>query len=513
MVTFDLAGRDVGPRVVQSIRRAAAADTVALTLGKARFVAALDLTGASVAFADFTEAEFPRGIRLADVTFQGEVCFDRATGSDLWLDEANFLAGASFRGLGAANLRIQSTTFERYASFDGANLGFGNFRDVVFQAEARFRKASSRGHLTFRSVRFAAAASFHNSVIRDLAFPGCDFEGPFQCDDLEVLSTASFVGSRFANTRSLGLRAGQELVLRDVRFAQPVVLAAATPLLHADSACFERGADVLLEPGAKAGFAQAAFLGPSLISTRRSGEERPAKVTSLDRARAERLTLEGLDLAECSLGTLHRLDDVLVSGRGQLALAPAVVESSYRREILADEALRRAGGSRMLQWAPISWTPPPTREGEEALDAQAIADTYRAMRKAREDSHDYPGAADFYYGEMEMRREGAEAAMERLILNLYWLTSGYGMRAGRAVLTYLLVVLLLAAGFQTIGLDDPPSFLHTLGWTMTASVSLTRSIEKMDVTTAGLYLSTAARIFGPALIGLTVLALRSRVRR
>jgi hypothetical protein len=29
---------------------------------------------------------------------------------------------------------------------------------------------------------------------------------------------------------------------------------------------------------------------------------------------------------------------------------------------------------------------------------------YRALRKGREDAKDEPGAADFHYGEMEMRR-------------------------------------------------------------------------------------------------------------
>jgi Luciferase-like monooxygenase len=33
-----------------------------------------------------------------------------------------------------------------------------------------------------------------------------------------------------------------------------------------------------------------------------------------------------------------------------------------------------------------------------------IATIYRALRKGREDNKDEPGAADFYYGEMEMRR-------------------------------------------------------------------------------------------------------------
>lgn len=48
---------------------------------------------------------------------------------------------------------------------------------------------------------------------------------------------------------------------------------------------------------------------------------------------------------------------------------------------------------------------------------------------------DEPGAADFYYGEMEMRRNStATPAWERVILFLYWLLSGYALRASRALL-------------------------------------------------------------------------------
>jgi hypothetical protein len=38
------------------------------------------------------------------------------------------------------------------------------------------------------------------------------------------------------------------------------------------------------------------------------------------------------------------------------------------------------------------------------LDPRQIAGLYRALRKGREDIKDEPGAADFYSGEMEMRR-------------------------------------------------------------------------------------------------------------
>ncbi len=512
MITFDLAGRDVGARLVRSIRRAAASGPIALRCAEARFVAALELNGAQILDADFSAARFPRGLRLVNVCFRKEANFEGARGSDLWLTDVSFEGDARFRSVRAANLGVKATSFERYSTFDGAILGFGSFRDVTFAADARFRKVKGRGPLTFRSARFAGAASFQGCETRSLNFLGCEFEGPFQSRDLETKDVLSFVGAAFADTRTLEVSAGRELVLRETSFSQPLGLTAASPSVDASRASFERGADILLEPGAVADFRSAAFLGPSLVSTRGTGEN-GARIVSIDRARVDRLTLQGLDLSKCSLAGLHRLDDVLISGRGQLALAPALVKGSYRREILADEALLRSRRSGRFRWARTPWTTPPSMEDREPLNSQEISDTYRAMRKARESSRDFPGAADFYYGEMEMRREGAGALLERLILNLYWLVSGYGMRAGRAALTYVIAILVLTAGFQTIGLENPPDFWRTLGWTLTASVSLAKPVEDLSLTTAGLYLNLVTRVVGPALIALVVLALRSRVRR
>ncbi|MER7198160.1 hypothetical protein [Streptomyces sp. CB01635] len=63
------------------------------------------------------------------------------------------------------------------------------------------------------------------------------------------------------------------------------------------------------------------------------------------------------------------------------------------------------------------------------------APVYRALRKGFEDGKNEPGAADFYYGEMEMRhrdRTGTTRA-ERGLLHGCWLLSGYGLRAVRAL--------------------------------------------------------------------------------
>ncbi|MFE2720191.1 hypothetical protein ACFXKI_52195 [Streptomyces mirabilis] len=60
-----------------------------------------------------------------------------------------------------------------------------------------------------------------------------------------------------------------------------------------------------------------------------------------------------------------------------------------------------------------------------------LAPVYRALRKAFEDSKNKPGAADFCYREMEMRRHDrtVTSSAERGLLHAYWMVSGNGLRA------------------------------------------------------------------------------------
>lgn len=108
--------------------------------------------------------------------------------------------------------------------------------------------------------------------------------------------------------------------------------------------------------------------------------------------------------------------------------------------------------------------------------ALEIAGIYRDLRKALEDSKDEPGAADFYYGEIEMRRLAARrhrhqrndggGAMERRpswterrMLDAIWAISGYGLRAWRAMAALTLLLVACAALFTLplfAHLPDPP---------------------------------------------------------
>ena len=112
--------------------------------------------------------------------------------------------------------------------------------------------------------------------------------------------------------------------------------------------------------------------------------------------------------------------------------------------------------------------------GIQAPVATAAQSSYRArrwssrastggLRKAREDAHDAPGAADFYYGEMEMRRlaaredllgtKGWGARILHLgsvaLLELYRLVGGYGVRPLRPFLIFVAMVFAAAIAIDS----------------------------------------------------------------
>ncbi len=186
---------------------------------------------------------------------------------------------------------------------------------------------------------------------------------------------------------------------------------------------------------------------------------------------------------------------------------------------------------------------------------------HRDLRKGLEDAKNEPGAADFYYGEMEMRRLAARGGKardttdaeqlqpppwaERRLLDAYWAISGYGLRAWRALaaLAVLLVastVLFTQPAFAHLP-DSPPQmtkvdlrtgqisygaapgtpggtevpFSRALEHTVRESIAFARagSTPLLTTTGAGTALNIALRLLAPILLGLTILAVRARTKR
>jgi len=168
-----------------------------------------------------------------------------------------------------------------------------------------------------------------------------------------------------------------------------------------------------------------------------------------------------------------------------------------------------------------------------------------ALRKGREDNKDEPGAADFYYGEMEMRRhDPAKPKAERLVLLLYWLTSGYALRASRALAWLLGILVLATVLLAAVGLEQPAT-VSTVQATITGSpphqtirfqapkassaeqpfparlgTAALVAVEgaafrtsEQQLTYVGRLIQAALRFTGPILLGLAVFSIRGRVKR
>lgn len=180
-----------------------------------------------------------------------------------------------------------------------------------------------------------------------------------------------------------------------------------------------------------------------------------------------------------------------------------------------------------------------------------MAALYRQPRQSLEDGKYEPGAAHFYFGECEMRRRDTDGTPwpERALLAVYWALSGYGLRASRALvwlwaaMTVTLAVMVLwglpaedpeptvtgrqvAVGQEVAWAIDTPDPVNPTGplaervttdrfegilRVVTNSVVFRSSGQ--DLTTVGTYTEMASRLAEPVLMGLAVLAIRSRVKR
>ncbi|MGW2899136.1 pentapeptide repeat-containing protein [Streptomyces sp. NPDC001212] len=450
------------------------------------------------------------------------VVFERAEiDGNAWFDRMNVGGRAVFDG----------AKIGRDACFTGMEIGgYFSFDQVGLGGDARFDRAHVSGSASFRGLRVGGQVSFPGA-----AFEGAALIGPMVCGRTLNLSEAVFGGAvtmeaaaaavrcrrtRWASTAALRLRYAA-VDLSDAVVEYPLsITARSRPFIVDGEELDESG---LMDAG--------------------------VRVMSLRGVDAAHLVLTSVDLTECLFaGTIH-LDQLRLEGRYTLAAAPSglrrrgmrPVRWTPRRTLAEEHHWRAARG-----WGADGWTPAP--RGEEVQEPAALAPVYRQLRKAFEDGKHEPGAADFYYGEMEMRRHADDIPWtERSLLTAYWALSGYGLRASRA-LGWLMVAMtatVLAMMLWGLPQNDPkPKSTGTVAdrrITMTTDIPgpvnpdgpyderlTTGRFEKslravvnlvifrssdQKLTTAGTYTEMASRLVEPALLGLAVLAIRGRLKR
>ncbi|WAP59888.1 pentapeptide repeat-containing protein [Streptomyces sp. S465] len=465
---------------------------------------------------DFTAARFTDDVLLSGARFGGDMVF----------------GDARFEGL----VDLDTVRFERGAWFHGA----------------RFLRQAS-----FGGTRFGADAGFGDAVFHERAwFGAARFEGKVWFDRTHFHGDAVFLSAHFTATSMASVICSGTLSLADATFSRPLRLTAAARHIDASGARFE-GPVTLRARYATIDLTGALLTHPCAVATDHAAPARPAEaalaaereitvaVVSVQATDAAMLLLADTNLSRCVFSGAHHLDQLRLEGRWDLGTVPSGVRWHRgiprwwsTRQVIVEEARWRALPRRPAA-ARLGWPAPPDDPG--ATPGLATLTTlYRQLRKAREDAKDEPGAADLYYGEMEMRRHSHRwHRPERWLLQAYWLLSGYGLRAARSLgwlVCAMAVTTVLMTGF---GLPDTaarpypsgsgligkghPELRRPFGERFTADrvdkavdVVLNSVVFRSsgtELTRAGGYLEKASRLGEPVLFGLTVLAVRGRVKR
>lgn len=486
--------------------------------------------------ANFVGATFSGDADFAKATFSGVANFARAT----FTGNARFVA-TSFvgdAGFGEAvfggQVVFAAATFGGDAVFAEATFGDAFFERGTFSGYARFNGTSFSGSAVFTEANFSGNATFGGATFSGVA----DFGGA------TFTRGARFVHASFERARQLGpLVVRGQLALNDCVFAERVNIEVAASNVCARGATFAaavhlrvRWAQIALDD---ADFARPSTLAgamtwrpkadlPDIVDVRPIELEPRPRLITLRGAHVAELSLSDVDLRACRFFGAHGLESLSIEAGCIWPHTPSTLRYSDRETIAEEHRWREEHGWRSGGWDQPSTQPPQWLEGRggrEQLQPPQIAELYRALRKAREEDKDQAGAGDLYYGEMEMRRRTSlpargergrvRARSDRAILTAYWVVCGYGLKASRALLALLTIIIAASFGLQAWGFTPDASYTRALVYSIESTSSLFRvpNAPGLELTYAGEGIQIALRILGPLLIGLALLALRARVKR
>ena len=440
--------------------------------------------------------------------FKGEPNFDSVTfRCDARFTGAHFLSERDWAS-------FWNSQFHGTAFFDGVDShGQFHFGQTWVRGDATFEGAHFRQKSTFDPTEIGRKANFREVIFDEVAdfrgthlgsppeFSGATFRSEFQLQGLCVFGTIDGGSEPWTASED------RSILLNNVQF--------------------ERGVELVLRDGAELKVENTLFGGPSTIRnepriTDRKGRgvkaEQPA-ISSLRWSDVGNLLLSGVDLKDCLFDGAHNLDRLRMENRPPLRRPPPLawrrrwrfVPVAFhwsQREILYEEDIWRAK-NQSDRWYDHPHDAPP------ALDAKDVAAIYRSLRKGREDNKDAPGASDFYYGEMEMRRlDKSSSRTDRLVLFLYWLLSGYALRASRAFVAFVIFTGISTLLFYYFG------FSHSVSVQRAVAVGVQNTTNILGLQRDplinngwGLVLYALQHLIGTLLIGLTVVSFRGRLQR
>ncbi|MGW2058091.1 pentapeptide repeat-containing protein [Streptomyces sp. NPDC001840] len=415
----------------------------------------------------FAGARFVKTARFTDATFQGRASFKQCRFENATFESCRFKAGLSLRESEATG------SFKIDAAYVTGTL---NASQTKFRADCQFGPVLSTHEIN------ATDSLWEGRATLSISAPRVD------------ISWARFNDSLRVNARHA------TLACEGTRFDTASIIAGAFELRFANST----GSGVLDEQQIPAG----SICDLPSISTFRGAD-------------LSNVTLVDIDLSKCHFIESHNLDKVIMDGDVRFASTPPKritwknpIHSRLwtTRKVVVEEQRWRANANGSRDW-PMPRRNPSARK---PMTAESVANVYRSLRRAQEESKNQPGAADFYYGEMEMRRHAKTLpASERFIISLYWAISGYGLRASRSILSLVLLIFATSWLAYKFGFSGKsPTYPQTIVHYLENLVSLrSATLQGARVNTFGASLNIFLKVAGPVFLGLSVLAVRNRVRR
>jgi uncharacterized protein YjbI with pentapeptide repeats len=514
--------------------------------------------------ADFDKAAFHNGASFQGAVFSGTASFQEAKFSAAIFDQATFLDDAqlnaeirgrasfvaatfsktaNFRSASFGEAHFSTATFKGPVDFSNAELGPSYFAGAKFQSDTYFGETRFKRWVTFDDTSFQKEAFFVLTCEGSISFERTTFDIAHRKVLILATDQVRFDDISFADAIDSDVRAS-ELVLNRIRFLGGGHLRVAEAKINLTNSEVPSPLIISSEPVPSSG-----------VPSDRHGAALPA-VTSLEGTNVAGLVLTGVSLQDCRFADTHNLDKLRIEGPNTFSRMPYTFGRG--RQVLVEEAEWRASRWLGLRWRPMARrvdrriTPRPLPR-----DPERIASLYRSLRKGREDNKDEPGAADFYYGEMEMRRKARSSPpAEKLILAVYWLISGYSLRAWRAFSVLIILTAIFAGLFQLYGFKypDEPFYREAIttssattasaspqptmaskrpvrwppsiqeaweatikpeAWTYSVgtATAIFVALPDAELTAAGRRFRIVLRLIGPLLLGLGILSLRGRVKR
>jgi hypothetical protein len=419
--------------------------------------------------ASLVSNEYKCAAGFIETKFGGNVDFGESIfWEDAWFGKSEFYGKVEFYGV-----RFHADVLCGGAKFHGC-VEFGGYENVIVDGEMRVESAGGHGELTLDGLIAGGIVevdgTFKSVSCRDAKLPG----------------------------RVWFRLAGSDLWLDNTEFGGPTTVESAVTVAM--------------------NFSDAESVQPKAIRLR-----------SLKGTDAEHLTLVDVDLSRCEFAGLRRPELLQLVGAFQFAPMPRgwfmrwgwIPWHWSAREALFEEQLWRSSVDAPVGRAGWMIRDPDSGQDVETavIGPERLAVTYRQLRAGLEDAKNEPGAADLYYGEMEMRRAASRRRgrfSEWWLLSAYWLVSGYGLRASRALTMLAIVILTIATGLRYWGFPDVTvGFWDSVLFSSGAVLSLDLTAPHLPgiLTEWGDVMRIILRITGPVLLGLAALAVRGRLKR